>query len=202
MAVGASQAAERRALQFEISSREAELRALRAQIHPHFLFNSLNSINALIAARPEEARKLCVRLGDFLRASLTLGPREAIPLSQELALAEQLLSIEKVRFGERLSHTTRADDDARACTVPPLLLQPLVENAVTHGIAQRIDRSLFVRDRIALEHTNHMSERICNSKAGKIAGILQGFLRNRRVVQIFNDGVGDLGRRENLRQCL
>ncbi len=139
MAMGTSQSAERRALQAEIASREAELRALRAQIHPHFLFNSLNSINALIAARPEEARKLCVRLGDFLRASLTLGPREAIPLSQELALAEQLLSIEKVRFGDRLSHTTRADDDARACTVPPLLLQPLVENAVTHGIAQRIE---------------------------------------------------------------
>jgi two-component system, LytTR family, sensor histidine kinase AlgZ len=139
MAMGTSQTAERRALQAEIASREAELRALRAQIHPHFLFNSLNSINALIAARPEEARKLCVRLGDFLRASLTLGSREAIPLSQELALAEQLLSIEKVRFGERLSHTTRADDDARACVVPPLLLQPLVENAVTHGIAQRIE---------------------------------------------------------------
>ncbi len=139
MAMGASQLAERRALQFEIASREAELRALRAQIHPHFLFNSLNSINALIGARPEEARKLCVRLADFLRASLTFGSREAIPLSEELALAEQLLSIEKVRFGERLSHAIIADDAARACVVPPLLLQPLVENAVTHGIAQRID---------------------------------------------------------------
>ena len=142
MAMGTSQAAERRALQAEIASREAELRALRAQIHPHFLFNSLNSINALIGARPEEARQLCVRLGDFLRASLTVGSREAIPLAEELALAEQLLSIEKVRFGERLSHAIVADDAARACVVPPLLLQPLVENAVTHGIAQRIDGGL------------------------------------------------------------
>jgi LytS/YehU family sensor histidine kinase len=83
-----------------------------------------------------------VRLGDFLRASLTLGSRETIPLAEELALAEQLLSIEKVRFGERLSHVIVADDDARACTVPPLLLQPLVENAVTHGVAQRIDGGL------------------------------------------------------------
>ena len=139
MAVGASQAAERRALQFEITSREAELRALRAQIHPHFLFNSLNSINALIAARPEEARQLCVRLADFLRRSLTFGSRETIPLDEELELAEQLLAIEKVRFGERLSHVTRADDEARACAVPPLLLQPLVENAVTHGIGQRLE---------------------------------------------------------------
>jgi hypothetical protein len=134
-----SREAERRALEFEIASREAELRALRAQIHPHFLFNSLNSINALIAARPEEARQLCVRLADFLRRSLTLGSREAIPLAEELDLAEQLFSIEKVRFGDRLSHAVVADDEARACPVPPLVLQPLVENAVTHGVAQMLD---------------------------------------------------------------
>jgi sensor histidine kinase YesM len=139
MAIGSSQQAERRALEFEIASREAELRALRAQIHPHFLFNSLNSINALIAARPEEARQLCVRLADFLRRSLTVGSRERIPLAEELDLAEQLLGIEKVRFGERLSHAVVADDAARACSVPPLLLQPLVENAVTHGIAQMLE---------------------------------------------------------------
>jgi two-component system, LytTR family, sensor histidine kinase AlgZ len=139
IAFGASQEAERRALEFEIASREAELRALRAQIHPHFLFNSLNSVNALIASQPEEARRLCVRMADFLRRSLTVGSRETIPLAEELDIAEQLLSIEKVRFGERLSHTVVADEAARACAVPPLLLQPLVENAVTHGIAQTIE---------------------------------------------------------------
>lgn len=139
MALAASQEAERRALEFEIASREAELRALRAQIHPHFLFNSLNSINALIASRPTEARQLCVRLGDFLRRGLSVGTREAIPLAEELELAGQLLSIEKVRFGDRLAHTVVADEAARSCAVPPLLLQPLVENAVTHGIAQMID---------------------------------------------------------------
>jgi hypothetical protein len=88
MAIGSSQQAERRALEFEVASREAELRALRAQIHPHFLYNSLNSINALIAARPEEARQLSVRLADFLRRSLTVGSRETIPLAEELDLAE------------------------------------------------------------------------------------------------------------------
>jgi two-component system sensor histidine kinase AlgZ len=139
VAFEASREAERRALQFEIASREAELRALRAQIHPHFLFNSLNSINALIAAKPEEARQLSVRLADFLRRSLTVGSRETIPLAEELDLAEQLLSIERVRFGDRLSHVVVADDAARACLVPPLVLQPLVENAVTHGIAQMLD---------------------------------------------------------------
>jgi two-component system sensor histidine kinase AlgZ len=138
-AFAASQEAAERALEFEIASREAELRALRAQIHPHFLFNSLNSINALIAAKPEEARRLCVRLGDFLRRSLTLGSRDTIPLAEELDLAEQLLAIEQVRFGVRLVHELRADDAARACAVPPLVLQPLVENAITHGIAQMLD---------------------------------------------------------------
>jgi hypothetical protein len=135
----ASQEAERRALELEITSREAELRTLRAQIHPHFLFNSLNSINALIASRPEEARRLCVRLGDFLRRSLTLGSREQIPVTEELDLAENLLSIEKVRFGDRLSVEIRVGEGVRACAVPPLVLQPLVENAVTHGIAQMLD---------------------------------------------------------------
>jgi hypothetical protein len=135
----ASQEAERRALELEIASREAELRTLRAQIHPHFLFNSLNSINALIGGRPEEARRLCVRLGDFLRRSLTLGAREQIPLAEELDLAETLLSIEKVRFGDRLTHEVRMNEGVRGCTVPPLVLQPLVENAVTHGIAQMLD---------------------------------------------------------------
>jgi LytS/YehU family sensor histidine kinase len=134
-----SQEESRRALVVGSVAREAELKALRAQIHPHFLFNSLNSINALIAARPEEARRLCVLLGDFLRRSLAVGSRETIALAEELELAEQLLSIEKVRFGDRLTHEVRADDAARACAVPPLLLQPLVENAVTHGIAQLIE---------------------------------------------------------------
>ena len=138
-AIDASQEAERRALRLEVASREAELRTLRAQIHPHFLFNSLNSINALIASRPDEARRLCVRLADFLRRSLTVGSREHIPLGDELDLAEQLLSIERVRFGERLVHQVRADDDVRSVPVPPLVLQPLVENAVTHGISQLLD---------------------------------------------------------------
>ena len=134
-----SQEAERRALQLEVASREAELRTLRAQIHPHFLFNSLNSINALIASKPEEARRLCVRLGDFLRRSLTLGGREQIPLAEELDLAASLLSIERVRFGDRLTVAVETSEELGACTVPPLVLQPLVENAVTHGIAQMLD---------------------------------------------------------------
>jgi two-component system, LytTR family, sensor histidine kinase AlgZ len=135
----ASRQAETEALRFQVLSREAELRALRAQIHPHFLFNSLNSINALVTSQPEEARRLCLLLGDFLRRSLTLGTRERVPFSEELALAEDLLAIEKVRFGSRLRFESRVEEAARPWPVPPLVLQPLVENAVTHGIAQMLD---------------------------------------------------------------
>ena len=134
-----SREAEGQALQFQILSREAELRALRAQIHPHFLFNALNSISALVVARPEEARRVCILLADFLRRSLTFGTRDRVSFADELSLAEDLLAIEKVRFGARLQHESRVGEAARACQVPPLLLQPLVENAVTHGIAQCLE---------------------------------------------------------------
>ncbi|RPH54462.1 MAG: hypothetical protein EHM84_01715, partial [Lysobacterales bacterium] len=96
-------------------------------------------INALIAGRPEEARRLCVRLGDFLRRSLTVGSRERIPLAEELDLATQLLSIEKVRFGERLRSRFDIAEDVRDVSVPPLMLQPLVENAVHHGVAHLLE---------------------------------------------------------------
>ncbi|MCU0241593.1 MAG: histidine kinase [Vicinamibacteria bacterium] len=138
-ALTARQAAEVRAKELTALAREAELIALRAQIHPHFLFNSLNSINALIGQRPDEARRLCVTLGDYLRLSLTLGARARVSLREELALAERLLSIEQARFGERLRYSIQADPACLDTLVPPLILQALVENAVTHGIAQLIE---------------------------------------------------------------
>jgi two-component system sensor histidine kinase AlgZ len=139
LALQASRDAERRALEAELASREAELRALRAQLHPHFLFNSLNSINALIGSDPAAARRVCLQLGELLRRNLTLAARERIALGEELALAESLLAVEQARFGARLRLELVADEAARACAVPPLVLQPLVENAVTHGIAPLVE---------------------------------------------------------------
>ena len=132
-------AVERRALQSEISARVAELRALRAQIDPHFLFNSLNSISGLVGIDPERARSMCQRLGDFLRDSLILGGAGRIPLAREIALVRQYLEIEQVRFGPRLIVGTTMADGAGDAVVPALLLQPLVENAVRHGIATLIE---------------------------------------------------------------
>lgn len=135
----ATREAEKVALEFQVLSRDAQLTTLRAQIHPHFLFNALNALNALIATDPAGARRLCVLLADFLRASLTLGGRKRIALHEELEMAERLLSIEKVRFGSRLTFELGIDDGVRSCPIPPLVLQPLVENAVTHGIAHLLE---------------------------------------------------------------
>jgi two-component system, LytTR family, sensor histidine kinase AlgZ len=130
-----SRLAERRALELKVLSSEAELRALREQIHPHFLFNSLNSISALTASDPEGARRMTLLLAGFLRSSLTLGSRDLITLGEELSMVDSFLAIERVRFGKRLGVELSVENDVRECLVLPLILQPLVENAVTHGIA-------------------------------------------------------------------
>ncbi|MCE9628051.1 MAG: histidine kinase [Candidatus Eisenbacteria bacterium] len=139
LTIEATHAAQRRILETEVGAREAEVRALRAQLNPHFLFNSLNSINALIGSEPEGARRMCERLGDFLRRTLALSARDEVTLGEELELVERYLGIEQVRFGERLRVERAVDPDAAACRVPPLLLQPLVENAIKHGIQDLIE---------------------------------------------------------------
>jgi two-component system, LytTR family, sensor histidine kinase AlgZ len=135
LAMEESRLAQARALETSILARDAELRALKAQINPHFLFNSLNSINALTSVDPAKAREMCILLADFLRITLGLGEKSVIPLSEELALVHKFLAIEKVRFGERLQFTAEIGEECGELLVPPLLLQPLVENAVAHGIA-------------------------------------------------------------------
>jgi Histidine kinase/Histidine kinase-, DNA gyrase B-, and HSP90-like ATPase len=134
-----SREAERRALRGQVLAREAELRLLRAQIDPHFLFNSLHSISALTGSDPSAARRMCLLLADFLRESLVLGAQDRITLDRELGLIERFLAVERVRFGERLAGDIKAEDGAGACFVPPLILQPLVENAVTHGVAHVLE---------------------------------------------------------------
>jgi hypothetical protein len=126
---------EARAMQTSIQARDAELKALKAQINPHFLFNSLNSISALTSVDPARARDMCVLLGDFLRLTLGLGEKAVVHFSEELELLQKYLAIEKIRFGDRLNMQENIQEESRTCMLPPLLLQPLVENAVKHGIA-------------------------------------------------------------------
>jgi two-component system sensor histidine kinase AlgZ len=118
-----------------IEARDAELRALKAQINPHFLFNSLNSITALIASDPPRAREMCIRLADFLRSTLGLGEKESVLWRDEIQLAQTYLEVEQIRFGSRLRVEFQTAGACGECRVPPLVLQPLIENAVKHGIA-------------------------------------------------------------------
>jgi two-component system, LytTR family, sensor histidine kinase AlgZ len=136
LALEAAREAQVRGVEARVLAREAELRALRAQVDPHFLFNSLNSIGTLTSEDPAAARRMCLLLAGFLRRSLVLGGRDRIPLQEELALADDYLAIEKVRFGARLQVEESIGEDTGACQVPPLILQPLIENAVRHGVAQ------------------------------------------------------------------
>lgn len=135
LAFEGSRRAERRENRLQVLATTAELRALKAQINPHFLFNSLNSISSLTTRDPEGAREMCVRLADFLRKSLGAGDRALIPLQEELALVDDYLAVEKVRLGARLGVERNIAPETRRLLVPSLLLQPLVENAILHGVA-------------------------------------------------------------------
>jgi len=139
IAVEASRDAEARVMKASVLARDAELRALKAQVNPHFLFNSLNSISALTSSDASKAREMCILLGDFLRRTLGLGEKAAIPLEEELSLIRAFLAVEKVRFGARIQMEENIDQTALHVPVPPLLLQPLVENAVVHGIANLVE---------------------------------------------------------------
>ena len=139
LAMMESRDAERRAAEARTLAREAELASLRTQLNPHFLFNSLHSISTLATQDGARARVMCIRLADFLRTSLGLGSRDSVPLGEELALAKSYLEVEQVRFGDRLRVVEEIEAGCRECAVPALLLQPLVENAVKHGIAGLVE---------------------------------------------------------------
>ena len=184
------QAAEQQAVELKLLARNAELKALRMQIDPHFLFNSLHSISALTTGDPPVARRMCVLLADFLRDTLRLGGRAAIPLADELLLVERYLEIEQVRLGPRLQATIEADPATADCLVPPLLLQPVVENAIVHGVGHLLEGGA-----VQLATARHgASLRICVTNpcdperpksAG--AGLGLGLLRKRLATQFGSD---------------
>lgn len=115
-------------------SREAELYKLRQQLQPHFLFNSLNSVNALLGSDPRRARQMMQQLSDFFRYTVRQGDDKLIPLEKEWEHLQLYLAIEQLRFGHRLRVEQDLSEAARQRLMPPLLLQPLVENAVKHGL--------------------------------------------------------------------
>ena len=132
--VGAS---ERRAAEFAQAAQQAELRALRYQVNPHFLFNTLNSLSSLvITGRNTEAEAMIMNLSTFFRSSLSGDPTMDVPLEDEIALQRLYLDIEAIRFPKRLEVQIVLPADLRDWPVPGLILQPIVENAIKHGVAR------------------------------------------------------------------
>ncbi|MEX1003185.1 MAG: histidine kinase [Crocinitomicaceae bacterium] len=126
-------------LKWDVSKNEIELKNLRAQLNPHFLFNSLNSIRALVGINPEQAKLAITHLSVLLRQSISLGKHKLVKLSEEMELVGNYLELEKIRFEERLKIKYEIDEEALNCEIPPLMVQTIVENSIKHGIAMEIE---------------------------------------------------------------
>lgn len=119
--------------------KESELNMLKAQINPHFLFNSLNSVSSLIMSNPDEAQEMIHRLSDFIRYSLKHKENEFVSLKEEIGRMEDYLAIEKVRFGDKLIYNVKSSAECSELEVPTMILQPLIENAIKHGVYESLD---------------------------------------------------------------
>jgi signal transduction histidine kinase len=122
---------------------QAQLRALKMQLHPHFLFNTLHSISSLVLEEPAKANSMIARLGDFLRLTIENSDQQLVTLKEETEFLRCYLDIEKVRFGDRLTVTFELEPQTLSAQVPHLILQPLVENTIQHAIAPRATRGLI-----------------------------------------------------------
>jgi two-component system, LytTR family, sensor kinase len=141
--------------------KDAELNWLKLQVNPHFLFNSLNSINALAISAPEKAQEMITRLSELLRYSLKQTPDSLVPLQDEVDNCIKYLEIEKVRFGKRLIYTIDANSDFMSAKVPSMILQPLFENAIKHSVAQSAEVS-YVKAYVTKENLG-IKISVCNT---------------------------------------
>jgi LytS/YehU family sensor histidine kinase len=118
--------------------KELELKTIKSHINPHFIFNALNSIRALVDENPERARRAITELSNILRSSMQTEKLETVPLERELNIVKDYLALEKMRFEERLNIEMDIDEDTLDQPIPPMMLQTLVENAIKHGISKQI----------------------------------------------------------------
>lgn len=171
---------ERRAAAFAVEAREAQVRALRYQINPHFLFNTLNAIATLVRDDAPKAEEMVIQLSDFFRRTLAVNPMEDLSLAEEVDLQRLYLEIERTRFPDRLRIDIDMEEGSAAAKVPALLLQPLVENAVKHGVARsQAPTRIGIRARKAGSAVEIIVENDCAPQGPAPAGERVG-LRNVR----------------------
>ncbi len=169
---------EQREAELRLHANQMELAVLKAQLNPHFLFNTLNSINALVGSDPEAARRVLAQLAEVLRYSLESDRQPLVPLSEELRFVETYLAIEKARFGRRLQIQMEIDESARPLLVPPMILQPLAENAVKHGIAPKEEGGeLTLR---VQRQENHLAIEVADNGVGAATTHSDNLLNNGR----------------------
>jgi sensor histidine kinase YesM len=171
---------ELRSLQLEAQLSQAQLQALKMQLHPHFLFNTLHSISALLNHHPEAARTMITRLGDFLRLTLENSGTQEVTLRKEMEFLRCYLEIERVRFQDRLMTRMDVSPPALDAIVPNLILQPIVENAIRHGIAPRSTPGLI--EILAKPHNGTLRIQIRDNGPGLPA--------DRTSEKIFTKGLG------------
>ncbi len=180
---------EMREMQVKVLAREAELKTLKAQLDPHFLFNSLNSISALCGTSPSSARTLTTLLAEYLRKSLRIGGADSITIAEELELALHYLAIERIRFGPRLEIGQDVDESVRALRIPPLLLLPLVENAVTHGVGHLLEGGqVEISARREGDRVRVSVENRCDPDRPVSSGHGIGLVNTRRRIEAFYGG--------------
>ncbi len=130
----------KREAKLETMVKEAQLRSLKFQINPHFIFNSLNSINALTMTCPDKAGEMTIKLGDYLRYTLSHNEKQTSTLREEIDSLKLYLDIEKVRFGDRLEYDERVSESCLDMHVPSMILQPIIENAIKHGVYESLEK--------------------------------------------------------------
>ena len=165
--------------------KEAELNALKSQINPHFLFNSLNSISSLTMTAPEKAQEMVIQLSDFLRYTLSHDKNEKASLEQEFQNLQRYLAIEKIRFGKRLNFVSNIEEDCLEVEIPNMILQPLLENAIKHGVYNSTEEVLVELN--CKTENGYIVLEICNEydpEAVKKKGQGIGLLNIRKRLQL------------------
>ncbi len=155
--------AEIQQLRMQTSLKEAELNKLKSQLNPHFMFNAMNSIRALIDENPQKAKQAVTQLANILRQTLTLEKNKLISFDDEITLVKDYLALEKTRFEERLNYTLELDEASSQYRIPPMLLQTLVENAIKHGISKLTEGGIVSITTKQKAESKKLHIEICNS---------------------------------------